>query len=129
MKEKYFKNDTIEMYIEDGVIYAIYLPRVEINIEIAKVNVAARLEIAGGRTYPLLVDFTKAKTATREARSYFSTGEGVRGISAGAFLIDTQIGAFLINTWLTLYKPKVPAKLFTDKVKALEWLDQFKRIN
>ena len=129
MREKYFKNDTIEMWIENGILHGVYAPYAVITLEVARINVAERLKIADGKTYPVCVDFTKAKTASREARSYFSAGDGIRGISAGAFLVKTEIEAFLLNTWLKLYKPKVPAKLFTEKEEALEWLEPFKRIN
>lgn len=131
MREKYFKNEYLEMWIEDGILYAVYTPYITITLDVAKINVKARLEMAEGETYPLLADVSRAKTFTKEAREYLSAGESLIGMSAGAFLIKTQIEAFLANTWLKLYKPPLPTRIFnkSEGDKAKEWLQQFKRIN
>ena len=129
MKEKYFKNEYLEMWMEDGIVHAEYATNLIITYEIAKINVSARLEMSDNQTYPLFADVSKAKSMTKEARAYLSTPEAIRGISAGAFLIKTQIEALLVNAWLSLYKPSVPTKLFTEKDKAINWLEQFRRIN
>jgi len=129
MKQNHFKNEYVEMWLENGIIHVVHSPYVTINLEIAKLNVAARLEIAEGKTYPLFADVTKAKTMTKEARQYLSAGDGIRGISAGAFLIKTQIEAFLVNSWLRIYPMSLPTKMFSEKEAALAWLETFKRIN
>ena len=129
MKQNYFKNEYVEMWLENGVIHIVHSPYVTISLEIAKINVAARLEISEGKTYPIFADVTKAKTMTKDARKYLSTGDGIRGISAGAFLIKTQIEAFLVNSWLSIYPMPLPTRMFTETEKALEWLETFKRIN
>ena len=117
------------MWLENEIIHAVYGFYVEITLEVAQVSVAERLKLAEGKTYPLYADVSKAKSMTSEARAFLSEGDGIRGMSAGGFLIKTQIEAFLVNAWLKLYNPAVPTKLFTEKEKALEWLEQFKRIN
>ncbi len=126
MKEKYFCNEFVEMWVENGILHIVHVPFATITLEIAEINVAARLEIAEGKTLPILADVRSAKTMTKEARQYLSTGDGVKGISAGAFLIKTQIEVLLTNAWLALYPMQVPTRLFTDKKDALGWLEKYK---
>lgn len=126
MKEKYFCNEFVEMWVENGILHIVHVPFATITQEIAEINVAARLEIAEGKTMPVFADVRSVKTMTKEARQYLSTGDGVRGISAGAFLIKTQIEVLLTNAWLALYPMKIPTRLFIDKKDALGWLEKYK---
>lgn len=126
MKDKYFCNEFVEMWVENGILHIVHVPFATITLEIAEINVAARLEITDGKTLPVFADVRGAKTMTKEARQYLSTGDGIKGISAGAFLIKTQIEALMANAWLVLYPMKVPTRLFTDKEGALGWLEKYK---
>jgi hypothetical protein len=129
MKEKHFQNEFVEMWLYDGIIFIEHAPFVTITLEIAQINVAARLKICDGKTYPVFADVRKAKNMSKETREFLSKDDGIRGISAGAFLVGTRIEAWIVNAWLSINPLTVPTKLFTEKDKALDWLQQFKRIN
>lgn len=129
MKEKHFHNEFVDMWLDDGIVYIEHAPYVTITLEIAKTNVAARLNICEGKTYPVFADVRKAKNMSKETREYLSKDDGIRGISAGAFLVSTRIEAWIVNAWLSINPLTVPTKLFTEKANAIEWLQQFKRIN
>ncbi len=124
--KKYLKNDYMEMWIENGIIYGIYLPNTVVTLAAAKQCVEDRLKIADGISYPSLVDLQNVAGEEKEAREYYSSVEGTRNLIAGAFLVKTYLPALLANIYLTLNKPRVPARLFKHKENAVRWLELFK---
>lgn len=120
MKERFYKNDDVEMWLENGVVYIIHKPSAAITLDKARHNVAERLKICDGKTYPVFADIRKVKAASAETREYLSGEDSMRGISAGAFLVSTHIEVWIFNLWLRIHPVNVPTKLFNDKDKALK---------
>ena len=129
MEELFFQNEEVEIWLEKGIIHSVLAPSVVLTLESAKKTVAERLKISNSQTHPILIDARRAKSMTKEAREYLASPEAIKGISAGAFVIENPLVEFIVKVWLIAFKPKVPSKLFKEKQKALEWLEQFKRIN
>lgn len=121
-----FENEYSKMWIEDGILYVKYVPYIVVTLDIAAKSVSDRLEFCKGKTYPMLGDSRVIKDIDKSARAYLATEEAVKGISAGAFLIKTQIEKFVGNLWLKVDKPKVPARLFVDEQEAIEWLKNYR---
>jgi hypothetical protein len=126
MRENYIKNDFMEMWLENGIIHGIYLPNTIITLEVAKKCVEDRLKIANGKSYPSLVNLKNIAGEEKAARDYYSTGEGIKHLIAGAFIVDSYLPALLANIYLKINKPKVPARLFNHEENALKWLEPFK---
>jgi hypothetical protein len=126
IRERYFKDECVEMWIEDGIIQCLFSSGLVITEEIATSIVRERIRISEGGTYPGLIDTTPMRYITQEARAYLAKGDGIRCLSAGAFLINSKVQAIFVNFFLMINKPAIPAKLFTDRKKAIFWLQQFK---
>lgn len=125
MKEKYYKNDTIEIWLDNGILHVKYEP-VFITLDMAKKNVAERLKRYEGKTYPMFVDVRNTKSGSSETKEYLSGEEATHGISAGAFLVSSHFEVWAINLWLSIFPVSIPTKLFRNRRKALKWLEQYK---
>jgi hypothetical protein len=125
-RERYIKNDFMEMWIEDGIIHGVYLPNTIVTLEVAKKCVEDRLKIANGKNYPSLVNLKNVAGEEKAARDYYSSGEGIKYLIAGAFIVDSYLPALLANIYLKINKPTVPARLFNYEESALRWLEPFK---
>ena len=125
-KEQYFENAYTKMWIDNGILVCNYTPGLIITLDIARECIAERLKFTKGETYPMLCDIRTVKKTYSDARKYMSKDDGVKCISAGAFMVKTQIEKFLANAFLKINKPPLPAKLFTDTKEAVKWLEQFK---
>lgn len=120
------ENEYMEMALSDGIVFCRYKPGFHIDIDIAHSIVADRVKLCAGKTYPLLVDMREVKSASKDARDYFASDEGMKNLNSGAFLVGNQVSKFLGNIFISLNSPVLPAKLFTEKSKALKWLEKFK---
>lgn len=124
--KNYFENEYTKMWIEDGVLYTTYSPNLSVTLDIAKQCIADRLKFTNGESYPMLCDIRNIKETDPHARSYMSKGDGIKDISAGAFIVKTQLEKFLFNTFFRLNKPPLPGRIFTDTKEALAWLKKHK---
>lgn len=121
-----FENEFSKMWIKEGILYAVYKPNFDITLEIAKECVQARIEFCKRQTYPMYGDISNIKSTEKEARQYLSEGDGIKYLSAGAFLIKTQIEKYIGNFWMSINKPPLPVKLFTDETLAITWLQNYR---
>lgn len=97
----------------------------QVDLEIAKKMIAARLKACNGISYPFLANVTNVKTITKEARSAFAEGDGIKLMSACALVVGSPVNRLLGNFFLTVSKPVTPTKLFTSHEAAAEWLSKF----
>ena len=123
------ENDYTKMWIKDGILYCVYKPGLEVNLKIAEICVKERIKLSNGNTYPMFGDISHIKKTDREAREYLSKGDGIRFLSAGAFLIKTQVEKYTGNFWMRINKPPLPVKLFTVESEAIEWLKNYRITN
>lgn len=119
------ETEYMKLWKEQGVIYCIFTPDLDMNIEVAKYCVAERIAFSNGRSYPCLINMQGIKSFTKEARDYMAV-EGSACIKAGALVVNTPLSRMLGNMFLAINKPAVPTKLFTDEKQAEEWLQQYK---
>lgn len=62
MSKKY-TNELIEFYIQDGILYGIYITPI-LSLEVAQEIVKQRLLFTGVNTYPVLADIRNIKSVT-----------------------------------------------------------------
>ncbi len=125
-KENYLKNKYIEMWIDNGILYASYVDKIIITLEVAKKCVEDRHKVSNGKNYPLLINLQNVAGEEKAAREYYSSTEGMKNLIAGAFIVDSYLPALLANIYLKINKPIVPARLFNYEESALKWLEPFK---
>lgn len=129
MRENYLKNEYVEMWIEDGILFSIHSKKVAINLEIAKICVEDRLKVSEGRTMPILTDGRYVKAIDKAARDYLSNGDAIKGVSAGALIVRNEIQRLLGSVFISINEPPLPTKLFTNIDSAVVWLKNFRNIN
>lgn len=79
---------------------------------------------------PLLIDITKVKKISREARLYLSSAESNEGLTAAAIIAPNGFAKALANFFIrvNLINPMIPTKMFTSEKEALKWLEQYKQV-
>lgn len=125
-RSKYCQNHFYEMWIENGIVIGVLRNDFILTEKDAMQLVRKRLEISGGNTMPILADITHSMGADSRAKQYLSRGDGIRQLSAGAFLAGNPVSKFMGNLFLSVNCPAIPSKLFTERRKAMQWLLQYK---
>lgn len=109
--------------IENETLFCSYKQNIVMDLNMAKRIVKDRMEFTKGKSYPILIDFTNLKSATKEARDYMNDPNGgLMGLTKGAFLSNNVVTTVFINLYLKINKPTIPAKFFTNKQEAIKWL-------
>ncbi len=119
-----FENHQIRMEIKDGVLHAHYKAGLMLNLEEAKQLVREREALCGGKEYPFIIYDGGVVSMDREARLFFSSYEGTRGISMAAFIETSVFSKMLINFFLKLTKPNVKSRAFNDVTEAMKWIEK-----
>ncbi|ABG58943.1 STAS/SEC14 domain-containing protein [Cytophaga hutchinsonii] len=123
MSKKY-ESECIKFYIEEGILYGIYLAPV-LTLEVAQEVVKQRLLFAAGVTYPVLADIRNIKSVTSQARAFFAKPESNTFISAGALIVNNIFLETIGNIFIYLNKPSIPSRLFRNEQDAVKWLKTF----
>lgn len=122
-----FENNYVSVWIEEGILFSTCKKQLVLDLEIAKKIVEDRIEFTKGIAYPILLDFTNLKSATKEARDYMNDPKGgLNGLLGGAFLTNSVATKVLVNLYLKINRPSIPAKFFTKKEDAINWLKDLK---
>jgi hypothetical protein len=121
--------DTLYVHyeLEDDLLIGTYKKGLKISLEMAKEIVRVRLEFTGHKPVLALALNQGVVSMDKKARDFLSSDEGVRGVIAGAIVLDTPFGSFLGNFYLSVTKPKIPLRIFSKKEAAVKWLQQFRK--
>ena len=120
--------DTQYVYYElqDDLLIGTYKKNPRLSLEMAREIVKVRRDFTGPDPVVALVINQGVVSMDKQARDYFSSEEGTRGIKAAAMILDSPFGSFLINFFLTVSKPKMPVKTFSKKDAAIKWLQKYR---
>ena len=119
--DKVIEKDIFKVWLgDDGIIYVEVIPNEEITLASARISSELRVQLAFGKTRPLLVDMSKVKSITREAREFYSKDESF--VSAMALIIKSPVSKVIGNLFLSIDQPIYPVRLFTSKNEAIDWL-------
>lgn len=128
MKNPVYSDEYSKIEIIDGIVHGTFLVE-KINLEIVKNVVRERIKICGGVARPILIDMTRVKTASKEARDFLGSEEGSELLLASALVVETPLSSFLANffTRINIIKPLIPLRVFPsrDKSKAITWLREY----
>jgi hypothetical protein len=120
-EEKY-----VHLEIEESILIGTYKKGLRITLPIAKSIVESRLKFTNNEEMPALVYNQGVVSMDKLARDFLSSIDGVKGLKAGAIILDSPFTSLLSNFFIKVNKPKIPARTFTSKAAALKWLEQFK---
>ena len=118
------ENEFCKMQIREGILYSWYKKGVVIDLSAAKQIVVDRHKLIGDQKLPVLVFDEGAKEVKREARIFLSLEEGMKGITAGAFIVTNPVTKMVVQFWLALnvIKSNFPIKSFSTEEEAVKWL-------
>ncbi len=127
MNKELAENEFIAIELIDDIIF-IKFKLDTITLETAKEIVKHRLEYFEGNDYPVVIDGNNVKSFNKEARTFLSSEDAVKGITISAMVSNSTFNKFLANFFIKIavIKLKVPTKLFSDKSDAIAWIRQFK---
>jgi len=120
------ENQYIKIWTEDDIMFGYYKVD-EVDLEVANHMITTRVEACGEKTYPFLGDVSSVKTITKDARSAFAEGDGIKNMNACALVVGSPVNRLLGNFFLSVSKPTIPTRLFTSHEDALTWLSTFKK--
>ncbi|HMI66313.1 MAG TPA: hypothetical protein VK517_09775 [Cyclobacteriaceae bacterium] len=124
---KQIETQDVFFSIEDGILFCSYKAHLEIDIVTARRIIKNRIDFMDGQLYPILIDFSNMKSATKEARDYMNSSEGgLNGLLGGAFLSKSVVATLFINLYLKVNNPAIPARFFTNRDEAITWLKRIK---
>ena len=130
MELEHFSNAYSEMKIEDGVLVISYKPELNITLEVAKICVDDRLKFTKGKMFPLVVHMNEMKEISKEAKTYLASDKGMKGVTAGAFIVENHmqrlIGSVFISLYVNMNEVKVPTKLFNNLGAAMDWVKPYR---
>ena len=81
--------------------------------------------IAAGTPRPLLVDMSRVRSISKEAREEYVKETEEPFVTAVALVTNSSVSRMIGNFFIGLNHGIVPARLFTDPGKAREWLLQY----
>lgn len=111
---------------DDGFIIAMGSDHQLHTLEHAIENTNVIAQLVGGVKRPFLIDMSKVKSMSKQAREYYAGPEPQKNITSVAILTTSSVGKVVANFFLLLTSPTVPTKMFTDFEEARQWLQQHK---
>ncbi len=115
------ETEFITIEIKDGILHGAYKP-CTINLEMAKEIVQIRLEYTENIAYPMLVRDYGVAQMNKAARDFLGSEHGIRGITAGALVLESKFSKMMGNFFLSLTSPKMKARIFNNEDEAIKWL-------
>jgi len=110
---------------EDGIVRAVAPPGAEDTLAKARASLVQIGMACGGTPRPVLVDIRWIKSATLEARRFWSS-DALRGVvSAVALVVASPVSRVMGNFYIGINHMHVPTRMFTDEAEALAWLKDF----
>ncbi|MFN5418119.1 MAG: STAS/SEC14 domain-containing protein [Flavobacteriia bacterium] len=108
---------------ENGIVIAMFNV-VHIDVDKARELIKRRNEFTNHQPFRTLIDVTKVKGISKEARDVFGSAEGTKNVERAAFITNSPLSAFLANFLIkvNLTKAKSNVRLFTNKENAMQWL-------
>lgn len=123
---KYLAGNAVEIWMDDGIVYVLYLDHAEVTIEIKKEMHQIYLHITGGKKHPFLFSAIGSIWFTREARHYAAELDPQQPFSAVA-MYAPNLGYRLIAEFYGKFnKLMAPYRVFKDMDEATTWLKQFR---
>ena len=106
----------------DRMLFGRYLPRAEVTLDDARVNVEVCLHLTSRRAVPTLVDLRDIASQTAEARAHFAGPAAALVASAVAIVVGCAVSREQGDFYLALARPLKPTRVFASEADAAAWL-------
>jgi hypothetical protein len=111
---------------ENGIVVAVANAHDVHTLNDAQENVRVITQLVEDTPKPLLIDMSKVKSMSRDARMFYAGPEPPKVITAVAMVTNSNIGKLVANFFISLTTQSLPTKMFTEFDAAKQWLMQFK---
>lgn len=109
----------------DGILRVIVNPGTRLTLADIKEHLEATQASLTSDRLPVLVDISRIKSISREARAYMSGERAKQHIAAHAVLVGSPLTRVIANFALGLSRTSYPTKIFSSEAEALRWLATF----
>lgn len=109
----------------DGIIEVQFKHDVLLELEDCKELISLYGKLSAGKKVPILHLIGKYMNATKEAREFSSTEEGLMYSLAEAYVFDSLPHRIIGDFYLKVNKPSALTKFFKTKKEAEVWLKKF----
>jgi hypothetical protein len=114
---------TAELWLDDsGIVHIIQAAGSEQTADDAQENCAASERVGQGVRRAMLVDMSRVKSISREARTVYTRRQNADTVRALALVIGSPLSRMIGNFFIGLNKAPMPTRLFTSTDDALAWL-------
>ncbi len=108
---------------EDGILRGECFEGAEETLVDAEEQLREQRVMAGGRARPFLMDISRVRSLSRDARNYFAKSAAAQEVfSSVALVVGSPLSRAVGNFFIGLNKPLMPTRLFTSEEDALGWL-------
>lgn len=111
---------------DDGLTHTQCKEHSVIDAQGARESMSAISKVNSGQKGYLVVDSTKIKGMSREARIIYSGPEAAAVCHAIAIIIGSPVSRVIGNFFMGINKHPFPSKLFTNEQEAVNWLTEFR---
>ena len=119
----------LTLVVEDGILIGTYTAGIKVDLKVAKQMVEFRLIFSAGKSYPFFADVREVKMINKEARDYFASSEGIKGIIATAVFVDNFVSKTIGNFFINFSRPAIPTRIFSNRSEAINWLKENSKQN
>jgi len=123
------KSSMIMQYAENtnDILFATFADNVKIDLTQAIEIVIHRLEFTNHKKHYLIIDVSRVREITTEAKEYLQCADtGLKNIMGAAFIADNPVAVLFANIFI-----KTPmdfkARLFDDPERAFKWIKEYKQ--
>ena len=106
----------------DGIIRVRVKTGADIETADAEECVRAMHALIDERPRPTLIDLTRLRSISHEARAYFSGPATERVTRAAAMVVSSPLSRAVGNFFLVMNKTRFPIRMFTSEDDAVHWL-------
>jgi hypothetical protein len=125
-KNKVIETTTSSIWKDsNGIIHIVKKPRSIEELNDAKENIKAILDLTGGTSHPAYVDLTCLKGQKYDAIEYYAQMTKDAKCFACAFLIGNMQSTAIGISNIRHSDPDIRTALFTEKPQAIEWLNKY----
>jgi hypothetical protein len=122
MRTQKYKHVTCHQLEPNGFLFAEYANNLKVNLDMAKMMVANRLEFTDNKPHYVIIDISNIKEVTAEAKEYMQHPEGgLKNILGAAFIANNPVAEMLANIYV-----KTPVdfevRFFREKEEAVSWI-------
>lgn len=113
---------TIFNATDTDVIFAEFGNSLNVDLSMAKQIVANRLDFTENKKHYLVLDMSKVRNVTTEAKKFLQQPEGgLKNILGAALIASNPVAAMIANIFIKTPK-NFQAKFFYNRKDALDWI-------